>query len=741
MADKKNEIIVIEPAQRAEPLPDEGKGPEVGQWFWVKPDKEDGKRWLGCIVHVGSNHVQLEGVSYRARVHFDDFHEELSPEPEPDAYIDGRIKHYQDEANRLMGRVKELTARLGVAPSPELTAGSETAALARVTSSSTDMGEYKAALVKAKEDQLPNLFARIGEANKAMSSWMTAKLIPLKAQADGMRGSVSVIEDRIFSVELYAGLSEEVVKIADGEPASLDTKVHLLQRRCYMDEECLAEYRAGGMDFQGIGAFDAWLVEPENRDRLLPFERCAVAFQVRRRAKDRDAVDISDFIRFSEMEQADKWTFLYLRNGEQVFRMHTSVRFEDKLFPDPDRSVLNSGQQLWAKKFGSRIDKDSIITDNEYQGMREEEDRELAEWEAKMAQREADKAAGKEVKPGGPWHWRPSRESDRYVPFTPSSVYYDDIGKVVGDQLKQHNRIALILQGLLDRSEVFHPHPPWQIWTQAGFEAALELIFDSTRALTAGEKPDFEVYRARLNKSLKKGSVTVGQDDAWELHEGRKEAKRMDNDYRTHGHYRPTRFRPYGNPGPGVLAKVSHYAKKAGRCTYAWFRERLTYDPDKDDKIRTTFTCPSSQVLNVDAYTPGDFRDFFDDPRTREEYLKWAPLLLEAEEYHAGNRVVAEPAPKAKRGKSSWEGRMRYQRQKRRKELMGKAVRLTCDVTMRLGKVYKAGSLWRVTGGQGSEVSVVGITESGDREVGSRFINNLSFDDIEVVEGIPDASS
>lgn len=44
--------------------------------------------------------------------------------------------------------------------------------------------------------------------------------------------------------------------------------------------------------------------------------------------------------------------------------------------------------------------------------------------------------------------------------------------------------------------------------------------------------------------------------------------------------------------------------------------------------------------MNIDAYTSGDFRLFFNDPRTRADYLQWAPLLLEAEEYHAGNRTV-----------------------------------------------------------------------------------------------------
>jgi hypothetical protein len=40
---------------------------------------------------------------------------------------------------------------------------------------------------------------------------------------------------------------------------------------------------------------------------------------------------------------------------------------------------------------------------------------------------------------------------------------------------------------------------------------------------------------------------------------------------------------------------------------------------------------PAGALLNVSAYAPGDFKQFFNDPRTRADYLKWAPLLLVAE--------------------------------------------------------------------------------------------------------------
>ncbi len=55
----------------------------------------------------------------------------------------------------------------------------------------------------------------------------------------------------------------------------------------------------------------------------------------------------------------------------------------------------------------------------------------------------------------------------------------------------------------------------------------------------------------------------------------------------------------------------------------------------EDSVIEKTF------LFNVDAYTPGDYKQFFEDPRTRAEYLKWAPFLLTAEDYHAGKRKVS----------------------------------------------------------------------------------------------------
>jgi hypothetical protein len=613
-------------------------GPKVGQWFHVNGTDWRGKktRWLACCIHIGTNYALLESVGRgETRVHLDEFWKTCEPVENPDEIIDGAVLKHRKEIARLMGRVREITARLGVGDTPALTGGSEeTSALALRTDE--PVKEYKTALVKAKDEDLPKLFEKIKDESKSLSHWMSAKLIPLEAEAKSLEGSLNAIKRRIFSVELYAGLTEDVVEVLDGEPAPTDTKIHLMQRRCYMDEECLVQYEIGGMSFDSIEEFDAWLARPANFQRILPFPRTVVAFRVRRTMKDREVLTLRDFFEFAFESSANKKTFIYIRNGGRLYRLSTGIEFDEQLFPDLDAQILATGK-VYAKMFANRVDR--LASEGEYL--------ELLKHEAE--QKRLYEAADEKDK----WRYSHSfHDSDRYVAYTPESVYYDDISKYIAEEMARHNRLVLVLQGLLDRSPVMHPHPPWQLWTHEGFTSALQLVYDNARALVAGDKPDFEAYRARLNASLKVGSITVGQEVMWEMAEAEKETERRRQSSRGRSSdYELKRYRPYGNPGPGTLAKVTKIAPRAKTCTYEWDRQRRTYDRwDRNPApVHVTHTAPFDAILNVDAYKPGDFKQFYDDPRTRAEYLEWAPLLLVAEEYHAGCRDVGLPQGKRKK--------------------------------------------------------------------------------------------
>ncbi len=207
-------------------------------------------------------------------------------------------------------------------------------------------------------------------------------------------------------------------------------------------------------------------------------------------------------------------------------------------------------------------------------------------------------------------------------------MFFDDANTRINSEMKKHNRIALILQGLLDRSPVLHPHPPWKLWTDADFTAALELIFDDSRTLAPGAAPDFEAYRAACSATLKTGSLTIGQRAFWQEREARKGQQHLNS------------MRHYGDPGPARLARVVRFLARSRSCIYEWERERVGRGRwSRDTKtIRTSIKVPMSALFNVDAYKPGDIKQFFADPRTRADYLQWAPLLIDCEEHHAGLR-------------------------------------------------------------------------------------------------------
>jgi hypothetical protein len=619
---------------------------EVGQWYWVKdherdwyPDRgKDGeygewyeKPWLGCIVHIGSNYIKIEGIDIYNRIHIENFDEECTRELDPDAVIQGHVEEHRGEVARLLNTIKALTAKLGLTPKGELPAEVSEGSQALVVAHGTkNIKAHKAALILAKEDTLPDLFEQVRKQHKEMASWMEAQMIPMKAELKNLKTSTKTIEDRIFTVELYAGLIEDLVQLKKGKPAPNATKVSLFQRRHYMDEECLAQYEAGGMDYRNIEAFDRWLMRKKNRDRILPLSRCVVAFQVRRNSKQRNATSIRAFIRIMEEECADKMTFLYIRNGGNYYRLSTGIDFGEQLFPDRDHSTLLGGGGLWMDTSWSRIEQ--VISQGEYEGIMESRAEDEAEYETKMKEW---KKLSKKQRKGKckPWYNRPR---EHWVPCTPESVYYDDAMRLIAREAVAHNRVAVVLQGLLDRSSAFHPHPPWRLWEPEGFAQGIHLVYDQTRALVDGDAPDFKAYQTGLNKKITKESWTVGQQDYWERVEAKKENERMADDWRVRDFYPHTHYAPYGNPGPGLIAQVVRLSRDKMKCTFMWMRERRRYSwKNGDSDIRTRIICPASKLLNVSAYTPGDFHIFFDDPRTRMEYLKWAPLLLAAEDWHA----------------------------------------------------------------------------------------------------------
>jgi hypothetical protein len=101
--------------------------------------------------------------------------------------------------------------------------------------------------------------------------------------------------------------------------------------------------------------------------------------------------------------------------------------------------------------------------------------------------------------------------------------------------------------------------------------------------------------------------------------------------------------------GPSKIHRV-HRMKRDGTCEFQWTRSRVKAQwinhPTKSGylapvypEIEVKWLCPAKHLTCVDAYTPGDFHLFYDDPRVRADYLKWAPILLSCEDWHHARRA------------------------------------------------------------------------------------------------------
>jgi hypothetical protein len=684
-------LTVVQPIAEAERIEAEDDRPSVGAWFWVKGDRDDedendeldpderpmydrgrgaSAQWLGCIIEVGSNYAKLQGVRWSRRIALDDMPTECAFEPAPEKFIDTQVTKHRDRVRSLMGQIKKVCAQLGVPFHQALAEAEGPSTALAVAHGTADVDAYSEALVKAKDKTLPELFAKVKKQHEHMAVWMKAELIPAEAELARAKSITDVIKQKIHTVELYAGLQERLEQIRDGEPASVDERVHLMQRRCYMDEECLARYEAGGMDFEDLEAFDKWIARDENMTRILPHERCIVAFRIRRGDKDYGIGDsIARYIRFQFHNDYNRFTFLYIRNGRQLWRMRTSIEFGSELFPRREDNEILGDDELWVNpnehydKFITGRDRADRI--ERWKARRHEVAAALWAWKRAGKPDEdtywrCDPSASREEQ-ANPWKGRSchdwpeglplsQRECGRpssdvrnhwkdYTRVTPDNIYFDDAMKHIAAVSFEHNRVAVVVQGLLDRSVCLHPHPPWRIWTPEGFTAGIELVYDQSLAITVGPEIKWNEYRAQLNRSLRVGAFVIGHRLVFD--------EQMQDEREEYG--RRYSWRDKWGKGPSKIDRI--VAIRAGKAKFTWQRESMrgTWVPSKPgwkkkvyEQIEQTWWCELDALTCVDAYTPGDFRMFFDDPRTRAAYLQWAPILLAAEDWHAKRRTAVD---------------------------------------------------------------------------------------------------
>lgn len=538
----------------------------MGEWYWVNvpsdgwhPENGMEERLL-CCYHIGSNHARFGehcpgGGSNGHTIHDSRYHE-LRREPKWKALIEAQIVETEGEFRcellALQESIRGLSLQQREAGSMALVAG-------------CDPISAKNALVKYRDEGVPAARKRMDEITKQLVALQKDLFYPNQIAAGAMMASVEAVNQRIFALELYAGIDEGLHRIRDGAPPPGDTPITIFQWLRFMDEETLIDAVEGGMDFRKMEQFDEWAAAHID-DITAGCQRAVIAFKIRRHAKDYGPPNsISDAFAHCEYHMQNKFTYLLIRNGQQVYRYWTAIEFDPRLIP-------LRGE--FAKPLLRERHSSMFRTVN----------------------------FGKRVEPG-----------DEVV--TTDDLDYDDKVKARSDAIRHYNRILYVIQGILDRTKTFFPHPQIVLADAVQCSRWVVMRHDEEDTLPNGNPPSWDDYRDHCNSKLRVGYVVYCIFE----YKTNPRSWREKSEYRTYnGFMRVARLHKEGKlrvvDAPGTRYGYEH------QTWGEWPMKKRDHHEIKD-----------CEAFNVTAYKAGDYKQFLCDPTLKGLYHKWAPFLLSAE--------------------------------------------------------------------------------------------------------------
>ncbi len=177
---------------------------------------------------------------------------------------------------------------------------------------------------------------------------IVAKLAEKKMQqirnvAYGLQKKLNKVMKILMILEVYLGVHEEIFQIMSGAPAPAEEPISIRQLVLYMDEEAaiVKLYHsnfgytiAGDINWKNVEEFDNWVSVPENLNVVLPEKKGLVALRASRQDRYGDLDPMSK----AQNENNDKMIYLLIRNGDNLYRVYTSIKMGHTLFPTREQS-------------------------------------------------------------------------------------------------------------------------------------------------------------------------------------------------------------------------------------------------------------------------------------------------------------------------------------------------------------------------------------------------------------------
>jgi hypothetical protein len=196
--------------------------------------------------------------------------------------------------------------------------------------------------------------------------------------------------------------------------------------------------------------------------------------------------------------------------------------------------------------------------------------------------------------------------------------------KEVDNLILQYQRTALVLQGIIDRTDIFSPIPQdINIFNPDSYGNTLKLIYDEENILPDGRK-SFNEWRKEINSHIERGSRIIYHYDWSEMRE----------EYIRERYFE---YRNYYPPAPkdcmftveDIVSDDGYRSKKEDVIKVLFFLRDWRLD---ERKRRTAFKLYFDDwfILNYDKISLEDLEFYIHSRVDRPNYLKMLPVLIEA---------------------------------------------------------------------------------------------------------------
>lgn len=255
------------------------------------------------------------------------------------AALNGRIEQKKQEYSDLEKNPEKLNAislsiyskRLASPQSPVFSGGvNNVVDLLGSPNASEQIEQYSASMGMAQDliqiqlNYLQDITKDIIALSQKVMPYVIERMVVNMSSMEEKKAEFEKMNDSMASMQLYNGVSVEVMTIRKGESADPSIPLTLMQERLFADIE-LSYFKAQQAESLDILEFnDSFLSELVSNDLLVdqifPTQRCVCVMAIR----EQD-IDYKDTLYSLRMNEANKQSFLLIRDGENIHAVYSPI--------------------------------------------------------------------------------------------------------------------------------------------------------------------------------------------------------------------------------------------------------------------------------------------------------------------------------------------------------------------------------------------------------------------------------